>query len=65
MAKTVFDVLKERIETDKVSAIEFLAGGGSKDYAQYKEVCGLIRGLESALLNIEDLSRNYMKEDND
>jgi len=65
MAKTVFDVLKERIETDKVSAIEFLAGGGSKDYAQYKEVCGLIRGLESALSHIEDLSRNYMEEDDD
>ena len=65
MAKTVFDVLKERIETDKVSAIEFLAGGGSKDYAQYKEVCGLVRGLESALSHIEDLSRNYMEEDDD
>jgi|TARA_R100001369_G_scaffold42024_1_gene68242 hypothetical protein len=65
MAKTVFDVLKERIETDKVSAMEFLAGGGSKDYAQYKEVCGLVRGLESALSHIEDLSRNYMEEDDD
>ena len=65
MARTVFDVLKERIETDKVSAMEFLAGGGSKDYAQYKEVCGLVRGLESALSHIEDLSRNYMEEDDD
>ena len=65
MAKTVFGVLKERIETDKVSAMEFLAGGGSKDYAQYKEVCGLVRGLESALSHIEDLSRNYMEEDDD
>ena len=29
MAKTVFDVLKERIETDIVSAKDFLAGGGA------------------------------------
>jgi hypothetical protein len=43
MAATVFDVLKERIGDSKSSAVEFLAGGGSKDYAQYKEVCGLIR----------------------
>jgi hypothetical protein len=27
-------------------------------------VCGLIRGLEGALSHIEDLSRNYL-EDND
>ena len=30
MAKTVFDVLKEKIEADKVSAQEFLGGGGAK-----------------------------------
>ena len=64
MAKTVFDVLKERIEEQKSSAIEFLAGGSCKEYAQYREVCGLIRGLEGALSHIEDLSRNYL-EDND
>tara|TARA_R110000824_G_scaffold48359_3_gene136578 strand:+ start:629 stop:829 length:201 start_codon:yes stop_codon:yes gene_type:complete len=64
MAATVFDVLKKHIGGDRASAIEFLAAGGSKDYAEYKEVCGLIRGFESALRHIEDLSRNYM-EDND
>ena len=65
MAKTVFDVLKERIEGDKSSALEFLGSGGAKDFAQYKEVTGLIRGLESSLSHIEDLSRNYMEDDND
>ena len=65
MAKTVFDVLKERIVTEKVNAIEFLTSGGPKDYAQYKEVTGLIRGLESSITYIEDLSRNYMEDDNE
>ena len=65
MAKTVFDVLKERIVTEKVNATEFLTSGGPKDFAQYKEVTGLIRGLESSLSHIEDLSRNYMEDDND
>ena len=46
MAKTVFDVLKEKLEDDKSSAQKFLGGGGSKDFAEYKEVVGLIRGLE-------------------
>tara|TARA_R110002051_G_scaffold90450_1_gene159312 strand:+ start:142 stop:342 length:201 start_codon:yes stop_codon:yes gene_type:complete len=63
MAKTVFDVLKDNIGADKASALEFLGGGGAKDFAQYKEVTGLIRGLESSLAYIEDLSRNYMEDD--
>ena len=63
MAKTVFDVLRDNIEVDKASALEFLGSGGAKDFAQYKEVTGLIRGLESSLSHIEDLSRNYMEDD--
>ena len=65
MAKTVFDVLKEKLETDKVSAQDFLGGGGAKDFSQYKEVTGLIRGLEAGLSYIEDLSRNYMEHDDE
>ena len=65
MAKTVFDVLKEKIEEDKSSALEFLGGGGAKDYSQYSEVTGLIRGLETCLSYMEDLSRNYLEEDDD
>ena len=65
MAKTVFDVLKEKIEADRASAMDFLASGGAKDFSQYKEVTGLVRGLEASLGYIMDLSRNYMDDDND
>tara|TARA_R110001583_G_scaffold15256_3_gene62933 strand:- start:150 stop:347 length:198 start_codon:yes stop_codon:yes gene_type:complete len=65
MAKTIFDVLKDKIEEDKSSALEFLGGGGAKDYSQYSEVTGLIRGLETCLSYMEDLSRNYLEEDDD
>jgi len=65
MAKTVFDVLKEKIE-DKVNASqEFLGSGGAQDYPEYREVCGLIRGLETALREVEDLSRNFMDENDE
>lgn len=64
MAKTVFDVLKERIEEQRSSAVEFLSSGSSKDYAEYKELCGVIRGLDTALSHMEDLLRSHM-EDND
>ena len=63
MAKTVFDVLREKIEADKSAALQHLAGGGVKDFAMYKESTGLIRGLETCLGHIEDLSRNLEYED--
>jgi len=63
MAKTVFDVLKDNIEVDKTSALDFLESGGAKDFAQYKEITGLIRGLKASIEYIEDLSRNYMEDD--
>jgi hypothetical protein len=65
MAKTVFDVLKERIGEQRSSAITFLANGSPKDFSEYRELCGVIRGLDAALSHIDDLSRNYLEEDND
>jgi hypothetical protein len=65
VAKTVFDVLTQKIDEDISSATQFLAGGSAKDFAGYKEIVGLIRGLEASKQHVEDLSRNYMDEDND
>ena len=65
MAKTVFDVLIQQIEEQKLSSIQFLTSGGPKDYAQYKEVTGLIRGFEVSKQLVEDLLRNQREEDND
>ena len=65
MAKNVFDVLKDKIEDYMSSATEYLSNGGAKDFAQYKEITGMLRGLTSCLNHVNDLSRNYMEEDND
>ena len=65
MAKTVFDVLTQKIDEHISSATQFLAGGSAKDFAGYKEIVGLIRGLEASKQHIVDLSRNYMEEDDD
>jgi len=65
MAQTVFDVLKKKIEGDISSAQSFLTAGSPKDYANYREVVGLIRGLEATKTYVEDLSRNYMDDDED
>tara|TARA_X000001388_G_scaffold14343_1_gene8320 strand:+ start:941 stop:1138 length:198 start_codon:yes stop_codon:yes gene_type:complete len=65
MAKTVFDVLSEKIKEDIDSTTKFLSSGGAKDFSQYKETTGVIRGLNTCLRHIEDLSRNYLDDDND
>ena len=65
MAKTVFEVLVEKITDQKRSSEEFIRTGAAKDYAAYKEVCGVLRGLDTALREINDLSRNYMEDADD
>ena len=65
MAKTVFDVLKKQIDEQISSAQDFLTAGSAKDYANYREIVGLIRGLEASKQYIEDLSRNYMDNDDE
>tara|TARA_R100000329_G_scaffold77450_1_gene66550 strand:- start:4831 stop:5028 length:198 start_codon:yes stop_codon:yes gene_type:complete len=65
MAKTVFDVLSEQIDSQLESAKEFLSSGAPKSYEGYREVVGLIRGLESSKSLIVDLARNYMDDEDD
>jgi hypothetical protein len=65
MAKTVFDVLKDRFTEQKRSSEEFIQSGAAKDFAEYREVCGVLRGLDTALREINDLSRNYMEDEDD
>ena len=65
MAKTVFDVLTDKLTDHKRSSEEFIRSGAAKDFASYKEVCGVLRGLDHALREINDLSRNYMEETDD
>lgn len=65
MPKTVFDVLTDKIDDQLSSAEAFVAGGSPKDYPAYREVVGLIRGLETSKQFIEDLSRNLEWNDDD
>lgn len=65
MATTVFDVLIRKIAAHKDAVADSLVSGAGKDYAEYRELCGLIRGLETARRDIEDLAQNYMDQDNE
>ena len=65
MVQTVFYVFTKKIKYLNNDGEAHLAAGAAKDYAEYKEVCGMIRGLNAALRDIEDLSRNYMEDEDD
>lgn len=59
------DVLNKKIEDIKTSHVEALVGGAVKDYADYRELCGLIRGLQTAQRELADLVRRVKESDND
>jgi hypothetical protein len=65
VAKTIFDVLDDRL----VAAIDdqelFVTSGGAKTLEAYKEACGVIRGLTLARRDLQDLAKNYMEENDD
>lgn len=65
MANTVFDVLVEKLEAQRDNASLHLANGHAQDHSQYREVVGLIRGLDVAKQLVQDLERAYVGEDND
>ena len=65
MAKTVYDVLINRIEVEISSAQNFLEAGSAKDYANYREIVGLIRGLKSSVQYIQDLAKQQLEGDDD
>lgn len=63
--KTVFDVLNDKIVSHRRDISEALCSGVAKDYSEYRDLCGLIRGLEIAQREVNDLAQNFMEEDND
>lgn len=65
MAKTVFGVLRSGLEDEILRVRSYLAEGKAADYATYKELCGVVRGLTHAMAAVADLEQTYMDQDND
>jgi hypothetical protein len=65
MAKTVAQVLNEKIDEQMAMQAEAMVAGGCADYAAYKESCGVIRGLNIARREINDLLRELSEDSDD
>ena len=55
MSNQAFGYLASEIDKLRGDQITFLAGGGAKDFAEYRHVCGVIRGLTHAEQLVKDL----------
>ena len=55
-------LLKEIDKLREDQAI-FLNGGGAKDFAEYRHVCGVIRGLTQADQIVKDLAKKLEYSD--
>jgi hypothetical protein len=64
MDNQILELLDKKIEEQVKSFSEALVSGRSEDYAAYRELCGVIRGLQTAQREIGDLVRK-LKDDND
>lgn len=65
MAATAFDVLLRDIEDKREGLARALVDGAARDYAEYRSMCGEIRGLSLAHSYITDLVRRMEKDDDE
>ena len=63
MVATAFDVVIKEIEERRESIAQALISGAAKDFAEYKDLCGEIRGLSRAHAFITDLVRKMENDD--
>ncbi|NDG25785.1 MAG: hypothetical protein EB120_01245 [Proteobacteria bacterium] len=54
-----FELLSSKIDERIQNTEASLSSGSAKDYAEYRELCGVIRGLRSALMECQDLAARY------
>ena len=58
-------LLSSKID-DKVSQLQMaIADGKAEDYAEYKKMCGEVKGLLTARLFIIDLQERVINDDDD
>jgi hypothetical protein len=58
------EAARKKIRDDMNNYTDDLANGQCTDFATYKELCGVIRGLAFAERHLLDLAE-YLKEDHD
>jgi len=61
----MLDVLNKKLDEQVKQLVDVVSGGGAKTYDHYKELCGTIRGLQTAQYELADLVRKTKEYDDD
>jgi hypothetical protein len=62
---TLLEVLNKKLEEQVQQLVDVVSGGGAKTYDHYKELCGTIRGLQTAQYELADLVRKTKDYEDD
>ena len=61
----LLEVLDLKLDEQVRQLVDVVSGGGAKTYDHYKELCGTIRGLQTAQYELADLVRKTKEYDDD
>ena len=65
MDRKAYEYVDSKLELRKKDIIELLSDGGARDFAHYRELCGFIRGLQTAQVELGDLVRRLKEYEDD
>ena len=65
MDPKLMELMIRKLNDQIEDRLRFLGSGGCKSYDEYKEVCGAIRGLQTAQMEINDLVRKVKELEDD
>ena len=65
MMANLLEVLDLKLDEQVRQLVDVVSGGGAKTYDHYKELCGTIRGLQTAQYELADLVRKTKEYDDD
>ena len=57
------DVLLKQCRDKRMQVTDSVANGAAKDYAEYRAMCGEIRGLLTAEMYVNDLAKHMETSD--
>ena len=63
MIDKYLEVLDQKLAAHVKSLEESLGTGAAKDFAEYQNMCGKIRGLLTAQMELNDLKKNLENSD--
>jgi hypothetical protein len=61
----MLELLDKKLEEQVKQLVDVVSGGGAKTYDHYKELCGTIRGLQTAQYELADLVRKTKEYEDD